>query len=195
MKQNLVEKTQEKKFTIFKKKNSFFLKLGQTRPNHFGLGRRCQPIKQWASPLFTCNVNSGEADAEEEEEEGEREEGWPAVPHSAVGGDGGGRTRLLAVAGAWWRTMLHLLLPLSPSSVFFLICFSPSFSFLFSLLCSVFFFFFSFSLPPFFLVFLFSCALPCIYRKNRGERGRVGHCAAAPKIARGARSLFFTAPW
>jgi len=81
-----------------------------------------------------------------------------------------------------------------PPLFFFLFCFSPSFSFLFSLLCSVFFFFFSFGLPPFFLVFLFSCALPYIYRKNRGERGRVGHCAAAPKIARGARSLFFTAP-
>jgi len=44
--------------------------LGRTRSNHFGLGRCCQPIKQWASPLFTCNVNGGEEDAKEEEEGG-----------------------------------------------------------------------------------------------------------------------------
>jgi len=99
MKQNLVEKTRENKFTIFEKE-IFFFQLSWTRPNHFGLGRHCRPIKQWASPLFTFNINSGEADAEEEEEEREREEGWPAVPYSAAGSSGGGRTRLLAVAGA-----------------------------------------------------------------------------------------------
>ena len=120
------------------------------------------------------------------------------VPDGAAGGGGGGRTRLLAVAGARWRTVLRILLPLSPSSIFFLFCFSLSlslsFSFLFSLLCYVFFSFFSFGLPPFFLVFLFSGAIPCIYRKNRGERGRGGHCAAAPKTARRACSLLFHRP-
>jgi len=65
--------------------------LGRTRSNHFGLGRCCQPIKQWASPLFTCNVNGGEEDAEEEEE-----------------GGGGGEGRRLTYGGSrccwrWWR--------------------------------------------------------------------------------------------
>jgi len=124
------------------------------------------------------------------------------VPHGAAEGDGGGRTRLLAVAGTQWRTVLRLLLPLSPSFIFFLFCFSLSlslslslsFSFLFSLLCYVFFSFFSFGLPAFFLVFLFCGALLCIYRKNMGERGRGGHCAAAPKTARRACSLIFHRP-
>jgi len=53
------------------------------------------------------------------------------------------------------------------------------------------------SLSPFFSLRsspLQSCDLPCIYRKNRGERGKGGHCAAAPKIARGARSVLFSLP-
>jgi len=81
------------------------------------------------------------------------------------------------------------------SILFFSFSFSFSFfffPFLSSLLC--FFSFFSFGLPAFFLVFLFSGALPCIYRKNRGERGRGGHCAAAPKTARRACSLLFHRP-
>ena len=162
----------------------FFFLIGPDPAHHFGLGRRCQPFKQWASPLFTCNVNSGEADAEEEEDEREREEGWAVVPHGAAGGDGGGRTRLLAVAGARCFAFIFLLSLLCFFSVFF----SLSFSFLFSLLCYVFFPSFLSVLPPFF------GALPCIYRKNRGVRGRGGHCAAAPKTARGARSLLFHRP-
>jgi hypothetical protein len=33
-----------------------------------------------------------------------------------------------------------------------------------------------------------------LYKKNRGERGRGGHCAAAPKATWGARSLLFSPP-
>jgi hypothetical protein len=56
-------------FTIFQKMKilNFFLELGWTQPNHFGMGRCYRPIKQWISPLFTYNVNSGEDDVEEEE--------------------------------------------------------------------------------------------------------------------------------
>jgi len=51
---------------------------------------------------------------------------------------------------------------------------------------------FSFSLQTPLLFCLPSSALfPCIYRKNRGERGRGGPCAASPKTARGARPLCF----
>ena len=71
------------------------------------------------------------------------------------------------------------------SSLFFssvnLPCFLLFFSFFFRSLRPLLLFFFLRSLQP----------LLCIYRKNRGERGRGGHCAAAPKTARGARPLCF----
>jgi len=78
--------------------------------------------------------------------------------------------------------------------------FSPLFSFLSfrspspASLSSLFVFslFFSFGLQTPLLFCLPSSTLfPCIYRKNKGERGRGGHYAAAPKTTRGARPLCF----
>jgi len=59
------------------------------------------------------------------------------------------------------------------------------------------FYFFFRSLRPLPLFFFLRSSEPllCIYRKNRGERGRGGHCAVAPKTARGARPLVFSTPW
>jgi len=55
---------------------------------------------------------------------------------------------------------------------------------LFSLFCS------------FSSLFFFSFALfPCIYRKNSGERGRGGHCAAAPPPPEGNLSSLFSNTW
>ena len=122
---------------------------------------------------------------------GKRAELWClTVLLAAMEVAGHGCWRWLGHGGAQCFAFIFLLSLLCFFSVFF----SLSFSFLFSLLCYVFFSFFSFGLPPFFLVFLFFGALPCIYRKNRGERGRGGHCAAAPKTARRACSLLFHRP-
>jgi len=68
---------------------------------------------------------------------------------------------------------LFLLLSLS-SSVFFFFCYSSLFFFVLfdPLICP-----------------LVSCALPCIYKKNRGERDRGGHCAASPRTTRGTHLL------
>ena len=77
--------------------------------------------------------------------------------------------------------------------------YSFSSSFVFSFL-SFFWFFFLFTVSSFFLSLfsffrsLFCSLFPCIHRKNKGERGRGGHCAAAPKATRGARSLLFSPP-
>jgi hypothetical protein len=51
--------------------------LGRTQPNHFGLGRCCQPIKQRASPLFICNVKVEKKTQKKKKKkvEEEREEG------------------------------------------------------------------------------------------------------------------------
>jgi hypothetical protein len=88
---------------------------------------------------------------------------------------------------------------------FFLLSISRPFSFLFcSFLFALFgiqtfslFFFFIFSFLFFFFpLFFFSFALfPCIYRKNNGERGRGGHCAAAPPPPEGNLSSLFSNTW
>ena len=201
--------------------------MGRTRSNHFGLGQRCQPIKQWASPLFTCNVNGGEEDAEEEEEGGEGGEGrrltcggsrccwrWWRWRDAAAGDDGGvnddGSHRFFPVFSSrlFFSSLdsllsipILLLLSLYSSLLFFfLFSFSSSsvFSFLslFQLfvLFSTFYVFFSVFHPLFYPPFFFCSLFPCFYRKNRGERGRGDHCAAAPKTARGAHSLLFSPP-
>jgi len=73
------------------------------------------------------------------------------------------------------------------------------FLFVFSFL-SFFWFFVLFTVSSFFLSLfsffrsLFCSLFPCIHRKNKGERGRGGHYAAAPKATRGARSLLFSPP-
>jgi len=46
------------------------------------------------------------------------------------------------------------------------------------------------------LILFFPFALfPCIYRKNRGERGRGSHCAAAPPPPEGNLSSLFSNTW
>jgi len=145
-------------------KRNFFFELGRTWPNHFGLGRRCQPIKQWPSPMFTCNVNSGEEDVEEEgggggggggEGEGRR---LTTVAHGAASGGGGGRTQLLAMMVLtisspiffYFSLPFFFLFPLWVLSSLSLFCSS-----LFSLYSSLFFFtLFSFSSSSVFFSFL-----------------------------------------
>jgi len=79
-----------------------------------------------------------------------------------------------------------IFLPCFPSFPFGLLHLPPS------PLCFFFLFFFSFGLQTPLLFCLPSSTLfPCIYRKNKGERGRGGHYAAAPKTTRGARPLCF----
>ena len=100
--------------------------------------------------------------------EEEREEGWPAVAHGAAGGSGGGRTQLLATV----EVPAMMVLTVS-SPIFFCFFFSSCSFFSFFSLGSL------LSIPLFFLP-LFSCASPLFIGKNRGERGRGGHYAAAP---------------
>jgi len=97
IKQNLIEKYIEKlQFlkSIFEKKNNFEL----------GWAASAGPCKQWVSPLFTCNVNSGKTQRRRWERE--REEGLHAVAHSASSDCGGGNS---AASGGWgvrWRAVL-----------------------------------------------------------------------------------------
>jgi len=135
--------------------------LGRTRPNHFGLGRRCQPIKQWTSPLFTCDMNSGEENAEEGG--GGRGGGsWPAVA-AIVSGDAGGEMAMASGDGPsssllYFSAFFFSFLPLFFSS-FFLLVFS--------------------SFPLLFCSFLLPSSLVFI-GKNWGRDGRGDHCTAAP---------------
>ena len=56
-----VEKITEKLQFFFKKNfEKFFLKWVEPGPNILGWAGSAGPCKQWVSPLFTCNVNSGE---------------------------------------------------------------------------------------------------------------------------------------
>jgi hypothetical protein len=54
MKQNLVEKTQEKKFTIFKKKNSFFLNWARPGPTILGWVGVASPLN--SEPLHCSHA-------------------------------------------------------------------------------------------------------------------------------------------
>jgi len=101
--------------------------------------------------------------------------------------------------------LFSFLFPLSVLSSLSLLCFSlislyfSLFLFVFSFL-SFFWFFVLFTVSSFFLSLfsffrsLFCSLFPCIHRKNKGERGRGGHYAAAPKATRGACSLLFSPP-
>jgi len=194
IKQNLVEKKLEKKYNF----QNFFW-IGSDPAHHFGLGRRCQPIKQWASPLFTCSVNSGEEDAEEEEGGGEGEgrrltyggsrccwQRWRWTDTTAGGSGGAGDDGSHRFFPCFF--LFVFLLFFFFFYFFFLSWFSPFYPFsapLFFLSIPLFFpflFLFSFSsssvfsflsLSQFFCLFFFSSllSLPCIYRqKTRGER-------------------------
>jgi len=97
---------------------------------------------------------------------------------AVIGGDVGGE---MAVAPGG-----------DPSSSF--LCFSAIFFSFLPLFFSS--FFFRSSAPSLFCsapssLFFFFYYLPYIYRKNRGERGKGGHCAAALKTAKGASPLCF----
>jgi len=157
---------------------------GWTQPNLFGMGRCYRPIKQWISPLFTYNVNSGEDDVDEEEGGGRGGGSWPTAAHGAAGG--GGKTPLLTAVEVPTMTVLTISSPVFflcfPSllllSSFFLSRFSPLYPYsapLFFLSLSLFSFSFSsvFSSPLGFFSFsyfplLFALSSPVFIGKNRG---------------------------
>ena len=97
--------------------------LGRTWPNYVCWAGAASPL-QWTSPLFTCNVNSGEANAEGEEGGGGGEGrrltcgGVEAVLLEATGSSAG---------GSWWLAVLFFF-SLSP---LFFVLFSASFFFFF----------------------------------------------------------------
>jgi hypothetical protein len=102
------------------------------------------------------------------------------VAHGVAGGGGGGRTQLLATVEVLAMTVLTVSSPI----LFLVFSFSSSFFFSFSslgyLLSIPILLLSSFSLFLFSALLFFALSSPVFRGKNRGERGRGGHCAVVP---------------